>query len=278
MDRSTYAEQAVERRSALTIYRNNTKWRQIVHWLLPKVVSVSALITIWQLLVWTGWANTKIIPPPLQLISATRQLISTGELGVHVLASSRRVVVGFLIASVCGVSSGLILGSSRRLSDCITPLIELLRPIPPIAWIPLAILWFGIGDRPAFFIVALGAFFPIFINSFAGIWSVSHSHIAAARCLGADRRLLLTDVLIPAALPHILTGLRIGLGIAWTSVIAAELVGAQSGLGYMIQTNRILLRTDKIVVGMAMIGVVGLFMNTGMVALENRWLKWKKQG
>ena len=202
--------------------------------------------------------------------------MNTGELWVHIFISVKRVLVGFLIASVLGVLFGLGFAASRRATAYLISLIELLRPIPPIAWIPLAILWFGIGDPPSYFIVTIGAFFPIFVNAFNGIRSVHPSHVLAAKCLGADRKLLLTNVLLPAALPSIMTGLRVGLGIAWTSVIAAELVGAQSGLGYMIQLNRILLHTDKIVVGMISIGVIGSLMNHGMLALERRWLVWQE--
>lgn len=248
-------------------------WLQTV-W--PKIVTFLVFLSVWQVLAAWGILNTKILPPPTQLIVTVQEMFASGELWTHSIFSVQRVLVGFFTAAIIGVAAGLILGATNRLSLYLTPLIELLRPIPPIAWIPLAILWFGIGDRPSYFIVALGAFFPIFINTFKGIRSVHPSHILAARCLGADRRLLLTDILIPSALPYILTGLRIGIGIAWTSVIAAELVGAQSGLGYMIQLNRILLQTDKIVVGMISIGVIGMAMNQGMVLLERRWLVWEE--
>lgn len=246
----------------------------------PRLASVAVVIALWQLLAWVGWINTQILPAPWQLAATAWEMTRSGELPVHVLDSTRRVLVGFLLAAAVGLTLGLALGAGRRLDRYLHPLVELLRPIPPIAWIPLAILWFGIGDQPAYFIVTLGAFFPIFVNSYHGIRQVHPLYIRAAQCLGATRRLLITDVLLPAALPAILTGLRVGIGVAWTSVIAAELVGAQSGLGYMIQTNRILLRTDKIVVGMLAIGVVGLLINQSLGVLERRWrwLAWQQSG
>ncbi len=264
-------------RSSAKAVIENCVLRSVVRSLFPRLAGIVSFLLIWQWLSASNIIDARILAPPSQLIVTLQEMARTGELGLHVLSSVKRVLIGFFIASCSGVSLGLILGSSGRTANYWTPIIELLRPIPPIAWIPLAILWFGIGDRPSFFIVALGAFFPIFVNAFKGIRSVHPSLILAAKSLGADRKLLLTDVLVPAALPYIMTGLRVGLGIAWTSVIAAELVGAQSGLGYMIQTNRILLRTDKIVVGMILIGTIGLIMNQAMIALDHRWLKWQQE-
>ncbi len=263
-----------------TPYRRSTRHVQVwARRLGPRLASVGVVILLWQLLAWAGWINTQVLPPPRQLAATTWEMALSGELITHILASTRRVLVGFMLAVGIGLTVGLALGAGRRLDRYLSPLVELLRPIPPIAWIPLAILWFGIGDQPAYFIVTLGAFFPIFVNSYHGIRQVHPLYIRAAQCMGATRRLLITDVLLPAALPAILTGLRVGIGVAWTSVIAAELVGAQSGLGYMIQTNRILLRTDKIVVGMLAIGVVGLVINQGVTLLERRWrwLAWQQK-
>lgn len=244
--------------------------------LLPKIITLIAFFALWQLLTMAGAISTEVVHSPMQLMTTGQELVRTGELWYHIFISVKRVLIGFLIASVLGVSSGLVFAASRRASTYLTSLIELLRPIPPIAWIPIAILWFGIGDPPSYFIVTIGAFFPIFVNALNGICSVHPSLVLAAMCLGADRKMLLINVLLPAALPSIMTGLRVGLGIAWTSVIAAELVGAQSGLGYMIQLNRILLQTDKIVVGMISIGVIGSLMNQGMFAIERRWLVWQE--
>jgi ABC-type nitrate/sulfonate/bicarbonate transport system permease component len=242
--------------------------------LLPRFAALAVLLAVWQLLATFRLINVTILPAPLTLLRTLRDLLVSGEIWLHIVFSMKRVIIGFGLSLLVGVSSGVLLGISRRTERYLSVVIELLRPIPPIAWIPIAILWFGIGDHPAYFIVAVGSFFPIFVNTFKGIRFINRSFIRAARCLGATRWLLLTDVIIPNALPYMITGVRVGIAIAWTSLIAAELVGAQSGLGYMIQLNRILLRTDTIIIGMALIGVIGYLMNLGLVAFENRVLHW----
>ena len=235
------------------------------------------IITLWQLLVYLKCVNEFILPSPFNIFKAFVQLIESGELLSDLLNSIKRVGVGFLLASFCGVSLGVASGYFRGLSKALTPIFEFLRPIPPIAWIPIAILWFGLGDSPAYFIVFMGAFFPIFINSYWGIKSSKLIYINVARNFAVSRFIILTDVALPGSLPHILRGLRIGLGLAWTSVIAAELVGAQSGLGYMIQRNRIMLKTCNVVAGMIAIGIVGLAMNYLMAVLERRVTFWNQE-
>jgi len=150
----------------------------------------------------------------------------------------------------------------------------LIRPISVIAWIPIAILWFGLGDRSAWFLIFLGSFFPIFTNTYFGVRSVQPIHIQVAQCLGAGRWLFLREVL-PSALPYILSGMRIGLGTGWTCVIAAELITASSGLGYMIQVARAMIETEKVLGGMVIIGAIGFAMNYLMGAIERRLTLWR---
>jgi ABC-type nitrate/sulfonate/bicarbonate transport system permease component len=168
---------------------------------------------------------------------------------------------------------GVFPGAGRRLM----PLLDVLRPIPPIAWIPIAILWFGLGNTSAVFIVTVGAFFPLFLNTYGGIVAVSQAQVNAARCLGAGPRLIITDILFPAALPQLMTGLHVGVGIAWTSVIAAEMVGARAGLGYAIQLNRTMLETEAVMVNMVTIGVIGWMMNRLVSRLERRLTRWNQE-
>ena len=156
----------------------------------------------------------------------------------------------------------------RPLDLLISPIVSFLRPIPPIAWIPIAILWFGIGDPPSYFITALAAFFPIFISSYAGGHAVRPEHVHAARSLGAGPKALFVRIYLPSAMPMIATGLRIGLGQSWMAVVTAELIAAQSGLGYMIQANRLALETPLVLVGMCVIGLLGAAMSLALVALE----------
>ncbi|PIP86723.1 nitrate ABC transporter permease, partial [Candidatus Campbellbacteria bacterium CG22_combo_CG10-13_8_21_14_all_43_18] len=165
----------------------------------------------------------------------------------------------------------------KWVSRLISPILELLRPIPPIAWIPLAILWFGIGNNPAYFLVFLGAFFPIFSNTYLGVSSVEETYKRAAYSLGATKKEIITDIILPASMPQIFTGLKIGLGVGWMVVIAAELVGAQSGLGYMIQLNRFLLNSPEIITGMITIGVIGFLLNLLITKIEKMTTPWNQK-
>jgi NitT/TauT family transport system permease protein/sulfonate transport system permease protein len=141
----------------------------------------------------------------------------------------------------------------------------------------MAILWFGVGDAPSYFLVFIGAVFPIFVNTFAAVRSIDRTQINAALCLGAGPLMLISDVLIPASLPIIFPGLRIGLGVGWMCVVAAELIAAQSGLGYMIQQNRVLLQTQNVIAGMITIGIIGFAMSAAMGAVERRLISWNQQ-
>ena len=156
------------------------------------------------------------------------------------------------------------------------PVLALLRPIPPIAWVPIAILWFGLGDKPSYFVTAVAAFFPVFLNSLGGARSVEAQHLRAARCLGARKLQLLRYVYLPSSLPAVWTGLKIGLGQSWMAVVTAELVAAQSGLGHMIELNRLQLETPRVFVGMFMISVIGALMTLALGAAETWIFPWKK--
>lgn len=246
-----------------------------IHTMVLRLGLVCFLIALWQAVGSLGWSDTTIIPSPGQVLRAIAEMTYNGQMIVDATASLRRVSVGFLLAVIAGCIVGGLLAWFGHHADWLDAPLELLRPIPPIAWIPLAILWFGIGETPAYFIVFLGAFFPIFANVFAGVRTTEKLHINAARCLGASNRLLLTDIILPSALPSILTGLRVGFGVGWICVITAELVGAQSGLGYMIQLNRLLLRTDRVIAGMVVIGCLGFAFNQLLVLLERKLVRWK---
>jgi len=235
---------------------------------------VLVLIVLWQAMSTLGFWKSNLLPSPAQVVQAALDMTSSRVLFLDVGASVTRVLCGFIIAAIVGTSLGLLLATYRRAAIPLRNAIELLRPIPPIAWIPLAILWFGIGNSSAIFIVAMGAFFPIFLNTFEAVSNVRVAFIKTACCLGANQRLLLTDVLLPAALPEILVGLRIGLGIAWTTLIAAELIGAQSGLGYMIQLNRLTLQMENVIAGMIVIGLIGVFMNFLIGILQGFVVPW----
>ena len=192
----------------------------------------------------------------------------------HILDSLYRVLTAVGIAAALGVPLGLAMGWSPRIRAAVDPLIEFIRPIPPLAWIPLSILWFGIGDMQIEFIIFLAAFFPVVLNSLAGARDVDSYLLRAGMSLGARRPELFLTVVLPAALPNIFTGLRIGLGIGWMALVAGELVAAPSGLGYMINNARTLFRSDYILLGMVMIGVLGLVLDYGMRQAARLVMPW----
>lgn len=249
-----------------------TKLKSAVRLLLP----IISLLLLWQILSSLEILNPQFLPSPLNVGRELIDSLINQNLLLDVFASLKRVVIGFLIAAVLGIGIGLFAGFNRTAANFVTPLVELFRPIPPIAWIPLSILWFGLGDKPAYFLVFLGAFFPIFTNVLFGVTAVEETYKRAAYSLGAKKKHFIADILIPASLPHIFAGMRIGLGVAWIVVITAELVGAQSGLGYMIQFNRFLLETPKVIVGMVVIGIIGFLLNRLMVKIEHKLVPWKK--
>lgn len=242
-----------------------------------KNLSYIIVISLWQVVSQLGLINTTLLPSPWNVFLTFVQLVTTGSIFSDILASLWRVFAGFILAIVFGTTLGFIIASSERVKTYISPLFEILRPIPPIAFIPIAILWFGIGNGPAYFIVAFGAFFPIFTNTFFGVASVNPIHKNAALCLGAKKKMLVFDVILPAAMSHITAGLKTGLGVAWFCVIAAELVGAQSGLGYMIQLNRLTLQSEKVVAGMIMIGIIGYLMGRTMGIIQEHLVPWSKK-
>lgn len=260
---------------------NRTGWRVAV---LPAWASH----TLWTaagigllLLVWTLIArrldNPVLLPTPAAVLEGYYRLIADGLLLKDVAASLKRVFVGFFIASVIGVPLAMLLAYFVTLRRLVLPIITLIRPIPPIAWIPIAILWFGIGDPPSYFITAIAAFFPVFLNSFFGGLSVEDQHMNAARCLGAKRISLVVRILFPSALPMIWAGLKIGLGQSWMAVVTAELIAAQSGLGYMIQVSRLNLETHYVLAGMVTIGILGSLMTVALGAMERYVLPWKQK-
>jgi ABC-type nitrate/sulfonate/bicarbonate transport system permease component len=215
-----------------------------------------------------------LLPAPLAVVGALVDLARSGDIVVHILASLRRVVGAVLVSAVLGIGLGVAVAWWRTFGDLVDPLIEFFRPIPPLAWIPLAILWFGIGDTQNMFIIFLGAFFPVVLNTIAAVRGVDRTLVWAGLTLGGSRRQILREIVLPGALPTILTGLRIGLGVGWMALVAAELVAASSGLGFLIEDSRNLLFTERVMVGMILIGVLGLLMDRGMRLLQARLVPW----
>ncbi len=233
------------------------------------------VVLVWQIGASLALWNPLFLPAPTRVAAAAWRLLVTGELLRHFGDSLLRIAWANFIAVAVAVPLGFFMGLYRPFEDLVDGLLNLLRPIPPLAWIPLAILWFGIGERSVVFITLLSAFFAILLNTIAGVRGVEKSLIRAALSLGATRRVLLTQVIFPATLPSLFTGLRIALGVSWMSIVAAELIAASSGLGFLITYYRELMRPDLILVGMLSIGIVGFLMDRGLQRLERRLVPWR---
>ncbi|MDA8099413.1 MAG: ABC transporter permease [Nitrospiraceae bacterium] len=247
--------------------------RRILYFLLP----FGVLLLAWAVLSGTGRLNAFILPPPESVFRALGQSLVSGELVRDMASSLQRVGIGFLIALVTAVPLGILLGTSPRARVLADPLLKFLRPIPPIAWIPLAIVWFGIGNGPSYFLTMVASFFPILTNTFSGVEGVSRQHMAVAHCFQASKASILTDIVLPSALPMIISGIRTGFGFAWMAVVAAEMIATRSGLGYLIYTSQDMLRTDRVLVGMLAIGLIGFLVDTVIVMARDRWVHWGNQ-
>jgi len=238
-------------------------------------VTILALVALWQLCWEVGLLNRVIIPSPTELARTFVKLSLDGTLLANTLASLGRVAIGYALAVVVGLPMGLALGRVRLLREIFLPTVELLRPVPPLAWVPLAIVWFGIGNGPAYFIVFLAAIFPIFVNALDGASSIDKVYFRAAECLGFGAWRTFRKVTWPASLPQILTGLRVAMGIAWMAVVGAEMIAARSGLGYMIYEGSVLLLTDFIVAGMITVGILGAASTLALSLMQSWILRWR---
>lgn len=222
-----------------------------------------------------GWdvsvrlAGTDLVPRPIDVLWGVAELAEQGKLGKYIVASLFRVTWGFFLGVLVGVPLGLLLGWSVWAFQAFNPLLQVLRPISPIAWIPLAILWFGVTDTAPIFLIFLASVFPITVSAAAAVKGVQRVHLRAARNFGVGRLELFRRVILPATLPQILTGLRIALGVAWIVIVAAEMLAVTSGLGYLILDARNQgKRTDLVVAGMVLIGLIGLALDGLMRLLE----------
>lgn len=253
-----------------------TKWRRAG----LRTLSVLLFFTLWYGVTWANraahWFNPLLLPPPDKVLDAGIELVRTGELQHDIAASLYRVVVGFLIASILGVTTGLLVGTWRTLEDLLDPMIELLRPIPPLAFLPMMVLWFGIGEGSKIAFIAYAAFFPVFTTTLEGIKFVDPVLLRAAASLGATRTEMFRYVILPAALPAIITGLRLAFGLSFFVIVAAEFIAADSGLGYLINDARTFFLVSNMLLGAAVIGIIGFLFNVGLRRLETALLRWRR--
>ena len=226
----------------------------------------------WVLSVWTS--KPVLLPPPFAVIDAFVDLARDLELFTQAGISLGRMLISLALASLLAVPLGLLMGLRLTLDDIVDPVIELLRPISGIAWIPLALFIFGIGNALPVFIMTYAAFFPILLGTVAGVRGVDRRLIDVARTMGVPYRTIVTRVVVPAALPSLLVAVRLGVASSWTAVVAAELIGAPSGLGYAVEWYRELLMTPQVMAFIAMIGVLGYLTDTTLRALAQRFTPW----
>lgn len=257
---------------------------QRIKFTIVSVVSLTVFFGIWYIC--TAVLQLKpdyILPSPVQVFRAVLQKFVTkapdgATLWGHIAASLQVALSGYLLGALVGVPLGIVMAWYRKADLFVTPLFDLIRPVPTIAWIPLMILWFGIGLGAKAAIIFVSAFVPCVINAYSGIKQTKQVHLWVSQTFGASRRNMLFTVAIPTALPLIFTGLRISLGTAWMTLCAAEMLASNKGLGYMIQLNRTIARADLIIVGMMTIGIVGIIMTQLLNWAEKRFVKGGRRG
>ena len=269
------------------IARGPTSWdyERIVTTMLlvaQRVAGPAIALVLWHLASTLGWVDARFVPAPTTVLQSLQEWMFGSQAGMpysgtwflHAGNSAYRVFAGFLIAAVTGVLLGSLIGWFRLVSDLLDPIIQILRPIPITAWVPFAVIFFGIRDGSAFFLIALGAFFPIVVNTAAGVAGTPKLLVRAARMLGIRRHMLLPRVVLPSAMPFIFTGLRLGIGLAWVLVIVAEMLAVKSGLGFAMWDAYYFLRMDVIIAAMLSVGVLG-FLSDLIIRFIGRFvLRW----
>jgi len=242
---------------------------------LPSVALLALMIGLW----WVVVVQTEslIFPTPLQVVTGTLELAEDGTLWEHIAASLFRVGTGFLIAVLVAIPMGLWMGRVDAAYRTLNPVFQIMRPISPIAWIPLAILWFGVGDVSPVFLIFIAAVFPMIVQTASGVHTIERRYLHAAENFGVSRATLFRQVIVPAVLPEIVVGMRIGLGVAWLVVVAAEMIALHSGLGYLIIDSRNAgNRYDLVIAGMIIIGLIGLMLDGLMRLLEGlKSVRWR---
>ncbi|HEX3031575.1 MAG TPA: ABC transporter permease [Bacillota bacterium] len=234
------------------------------------IVSLSLLLLVWQVVYLTAGFPPALLPAPLTVIMGMVELVVDGTLFNHIYVSLLRFLSGYLLAALLGIILGLVLGWYKKVWAYIDPVVQVLRPVSPIAWFPFIVLWFGIGDLPAVVIIFIAAFYPVLLSTIAGVSKVDTIYLKVAQNFGLTQYQLLTKIILPAAFPMIANGLHMALGSAWVFLVAGEMVGAQSGLGFLIIDARNSLRSDLVLAGIIFIGISGLLLDKTIKLLESR--------
>lgn len=253
--------------------KTKVKYNKLGDILLMTLVPV-IFISLWQFFSQIGKINASILPSPRTIWETLLSMIESGEIFQHLGTSIVRVIKGYALGSFLGITLGTLMGLIKKLDKALTVIIGLFRPIPVIAWVPMLILWLGIDEASKVTVITIGSFWPILLNTIHGIKNTDKKYLEVARTLEKSNVIILFKVVLPSALPSIFTGLRIGIGNAWMSVVGAELIAAASGIGYLISYARELSQPDVMLVGVCSIGVIGLLIDFLIKAIEKRVLRW----
>ncbi|WP_321993390.1 ABC transporter permease [Clostridium butyricum] len=232
------------------------------------------ILIVWKIAALSGYIKPYTMPTPEKVIETTGEILRNGQLMSNILASVCRVLEGFVIALILALILGIGIGLSKKLEIFTEITFQILKPIPPIAWIPLAIIWFGIGESSKIFIIVLGAFFPILLNVIDGIKNIDPKYLELEKVYEVKKIKFIKGVILPGALPYIMTGIRVGLGNAWVCVVAAEMIAATKGVGYMLTDGRNLSRPDLVILGMLIIGIIGKIMDDILKKISKKIIKW----
>ena len=235
----------------------------------------AVLVIVWEAVVRAGWVSPHLLPPPSELVTTLADLAGNGTLLGHIGISCLRVLIGFFIGAGLAVAVGAAVGLSRRTEALLDPTFQALRAIPSLAWVPLLLLWLGIDEAPKITLIAIGAFFPVYLNFVAGIQNVDRKLVEVGGIYGLTGYRLIARIFLPAALPNLFTGLRSGLSLSWMFLVAAELIAASSGLGYLLTDGRETGRADLVIVAIIVLALLGKTSDSLLLWLEVRLLGWR---
>ena len=237
------------------------------------VISLVLLLIVWQLAFWGSDFNSALFPSPLQAFNALTEMVSNGILFTHIGASMYRFAAGYVSSVIIAVLLGLVIGRLPKVFQYINPAVQLLRPISPMAWMPFIVLWFGIGDIPAIVIIFIAAFFPVLLSTVSAVGGIDTIYLKVSENFGTRQPQIMWKVIFPASFPQIANGIHLALGTAWVFLVAGEMVGAQSGLGYLVIDARNNLRADILFADIIVIGLIGLLLDTLLKVAEKRIVK-----
>lgn len=236
-------------------------------------ISIILFLLLWEII--SLLLHSAFLPQPIHVFNIALNVFADKEIYSHILASLERTIIGFLLAVVIASSIAYFIGLNEKVRKYVHPVLELLRPIPPLAWIPLAILWFGIGNGSSYFIIFIAAFFPILTNVYFGVKSIPTNYKRIRHNYFLNKIQNFVHIVFPFTTPYLLEGCKTSIGLSWMAVVAAEMIASNSGLGYFIESSRVLLKTEQVIIGMIIIGIMGYLMHQFIVFLEKKLTSWR---